>query len=91
MLLIGRCGVQGSAAASPAAGAGEEAEHGQGPGRIQALLQGEDEALRPGGSTLTSLFLLFSVLRIYDNSVRIRVQIRILLFSSFAFRTPTKN
>jgi hypothetical protein len=44
--------VQGSAAASPAAGAGEEAEHGQGPGRIQALLQGEDEALRPGGSTL---------------------------------------
>ena len=47
-----RCGVQGSAAASPAAGAGEEAEHGQGPGRIQALLQGEDEALRPGGSTL---------------------------------------
>ncbi len=53
-----RCVVQGSAAASPAAGAGEEAEYGQGPGRIQALLQGEDEALRPGGSTLTSLFLM---------------------------------
>ncbi len=42
--------MQGSAAASPAAGAGEEAEHGQGSGRIQALLQGEDEALRPGGT-----------------------------------------
>jgi hypothetical protein len=43
--------LQGPAATAPPAGAGEKAQHRQGAGRLQALLQGEDATLRPGGES----------------------------------------